>query len=124
MKSFLLAILPWDKNGFNTKKFAIASLVLFTLYVMPGCIYKYTIGDRLEEERRLKAYQEKNLDVCTYIAFMAMRDYGEAWRVYIDDVDAIKPQHLKCSKVVPAIEKIPDLEEGYRAWKTLDDRGF
>ena len=124
MKSILLAMLPWNKKGFNLRGFIISSIVLSTLYVMPGCVYKYTIGDKLEAERQLNAYAEKHLDTCSYIGYVAMRDYGDQWKLFIDDADIVKPEGIQCSRLISKIEEIPGYEEGYKAWKTYDDRGF
>ncbi len=124
MKSFLEALFPWSKGiGWGTKVFSASAAIGLTLFMMPGCIYKYTIGDKLEEEKELKAYQEKWLTVCTGFAYRAMRDYGEeSWKLFIDEPDpnVIRPEGLECSKVVPAIEKVPGLMESYQIWVNIE----
>ena len=89
------------------------------MYVMPGCIYKYTVGDKLAAERALERYQRKHLDVCLFIAYRTMDVYGtELWKNYINE-DKTKPIGVDCEKVVPLIEQQPRLYEDYKLWQQI-----
>ena len=116
IRGLLLSLVPRGKHA--ASKLICWILALFTLYAAPGCVYEYTVGDKLAAAKAEQKYKEKWLTTCMSTAWNMMEEHGEDWEYFIND-DPYGMPNLDCKPLIPAMKSDPQFYEYYDKWQDI-----